>query len=176
MLQSQDKLVVRAMVANAASPIIFALSNPTANTEMLPKDAVRWTDGEVICATGSPFDDVIFEGETYPIGQGNNAFVFPGLGFGSILAKARESTDNMVLEAAYALAENTPVEAIEEGRVYPRIADLQEVSLKVAARVMRRAVLDGVAAEFSLRGKTLQELEAFVRTRFWFPKYLPFRT
>jgi malate dehydrogenase (oxaloacetate-decarboxylating) len=168
--------VVRAMVDNAASPIIFALSNPTANTEVLPKDAVRWTDGEVIFATGSPFEDVIFEGETYPIGQGNNAFVFPGLGFGSILAKAREITDNMVLEAAYALAENTPVEAIEEGRVYPRIADLQEVSIKVAARVMRRAVLDGVAAEFSLRGKTLQELEVFVRTRFWSPKYLPFRT
>jgi malate dehydrogenase (oxaloacetate-decarboxylating) len=168
--------VVRAVHANTSRPIIFPLSNPTANTEVLPEDALRWTDGAAIVATGSPFADVTLEGKTYPIGQGNNAFIFPGLGFGSILARATEITDNMVMEAAYALAENTPAELLEVGRVYPRIAGMREVSIKVAARVMQRAVLDGVAAEFSLRAKTLEELEGFARTRFWYPRYLPFKT
>jgi malate dehydrogenase (oxaloacetate-decarboxylating) len=168
--------VVRAVHVNTPRPIIFPLSNPTANTEVLPEDALRWTDGAAIVATGSPFSDVTLNGTSYPIGQGNNAFIFPGLGFGSILARATEITDNMVLEAAYALSENTPEDSLEVGRVYPRIAGLREVSIRVAARVMQRAVLDGVAAEFSLRAKTLEELEALARTRFWYPKYLPFKT
>ncbi len=168
--------VVRAVAANCQRPIIFPLSNPTINTEVLPADALRWTDGQAIVATGSPFADVELNGKTYPIGQGNNAFIFPGLGFGSILARATEITDNMVLEAAYALAENTPADSLEAGRVYPRIAGLREASIHVAARVMQRAVLDGVAAEFSLYKKDLVWLEEFARTRFWYPRYLPFKT
>jgi malate dehydrogenase (oxaloacetate-decarboxylating) len=167
--------VIQAVAANTERPIIFPLSNPTANTEVLPEDALRWTQGRAIIATGSPFDDVHLNGQTHRIGQGNNAFIFPGLGFGSILARATEITDNMVLEAAYALAENTPAESLEVGRVYPRIAGLREVSVKVAARVVQRAVLDGVAAEFSLHNKTLEQLELYTATRFWTPKYLPFK-
>ncbi len=168
--------VVRAVCANTLRPIIFPLSNPTANTEVLPEDALRWSDGQAIVATGSPFSDVAIDGKSYPIGQGNNAFIFPGLGFGSILSRATEITDNMVLEACYALAENTPQDSLDAGRVYPRISGLREVSIKVAARVMSRAVQDGVAAEFSLREKTLEQLEEFARTRFWYPKYLPYKT
>jgi malate dehydrogenase (oxaloacetate-decarboxylating) len=168
--------VVRAVAVNTSRPIVFPLSNPTANTEVLPEDAIRWTDGTAIVATGSPFADVLLNGNTHPIGQGNNAFIFPGLGFGSILARATEITDNMVMEAAYALSENTPGDSLEAGRVYPRISGMREVSIQVAARVMRRAVLDGVAAEFSLREKSLSDLEEFARSRFWYPRYLPYKT
>ncbi|MEY4531853.1 MAG: hypothetical protein RLZZ156_2574, partial [Deinococcota bacterium] len=111
-----------------------------------------------------------------PIGQGNNAFIFPGLGFGSILARASEITDGMVLEAAYALCEHTPEDSLAAGRVYPRIQGLRQASIHVAARVMQRAVQDGVAAEFSLYKKSLNELEEFAQTRFWYPRYLPFKT
>lgn len=168
--------VVKAVLQNTSRPIIFPLSNPTANTEVLPENALRWTNGAAIVATGSPFPDVILEGKTYPVGQGNNAFIFPGLGFGSILARAKEITDNMVMEAAYALSENTPASSLEAGRVYPPINGLREVSLKVAARVMARAVLDGVAAEFSLREKSLAQLETIASEKFWYPRYLPFKT
>ncbi|MFN3265221.1 MAG: NAD-dependent malic enzyme [Deinococcales bacterium] len=168
--------IVRAVAQNTPRPIIFPLSNPTMNTEVLPEDALRWTDGAAIIATGSPFADVVLNGKTYPIGQGNNAFIFPGLGFGSILARASEITDNMVLEAAYALAEYTPEDSLKVGRVYPRIADLRTASINVAARVMQCAVHDGVAAEFSLYKKNLSELEQFAASRFWYPRYLPFKT
>jgi malate dehydrogenase (oxaloacetate-decarboxylating) len=168
--------IVKAVAQNTERPIIFPLSNPTANTEVLPTDALRWTDGRAIVATGSPFADVELNGKTYPIGQGNNAFIFPGLGFGSILARASEITDNMVLEAAYALCEHTPADSLAVGRVYPRIQGLREASIHVAARVMQRAVQDGVAAEFSLYKKNLSELEEFAQTRFWYPRYLPFKT
>jgi malate dehydrogenase (oxaloacetate-decarboxylating) len=167
--------VVKALLENTPRPIVFPLSNPTANTEVLPEDALRWTNSAAIVATGSPFEDVVLNGKTYPIGQGNNAFIFPGLGFGAVLARAREITDGMVLEASYTLAEETPQASLDAGRVYPRVAGLREVSIKVAARVMQKALEDGVAAEYRIRGLDLAALEAFARTRFWHPKYLPFR-
>ena len=167
--------VIKAMLENTTCPIIFPLSNPTANTEALPEDILRWTNGAAIIATGSPFEDVTLNGKVYPIGQGNNAFIFPGLGFGAVLARAREITDSMVLEAAYTLSEETPQDSLDAGRVYPRIAGLREVSIKVAARVMKKALEDGVAAEYRIRGLDLAGLEAFAKTRFWHPKYLPFR-
>jgi len=164
--------VVRAVAENTARPVIFPLSNPTSATEVLPHDALRWSDGRAIVATGSPFADVQHEGRTYPVGQGNNAFIFPGLGFGAIISRAREVTDGMVLEAAYTLAEHTDVTT---GRVYPRVQDLREVSVQVATRVAARATRDGVAAEYRLRNLSSEELGAYVRRRFWAPQYLPFR-
>jgi malic enzyme len=168
--------VVRAMAANTERPIIFPLSNPTANTEVLPEDALRWTDGKALVATGSPFADVVMDdGRRFPIGQGNNAFIFPGLGFGAVLSRAREITDNMVLEAAYTLRDETNTESLDAGRVYPPIRSLREVSIRVATRVMAQALEDGVAAEYRIRGLDLGGLEAFARSRFWYPKYLPFK-
>ena len=81
--------VVRAVATNTPHPIVFALSNPTANCEVNPEDVYRWTDGRAIVATGSPFPDVQYGGKSYPVGQGNNAFIFPGLGLGVMLSGAR---------------------------------------------------------------------------------------
>src|SRR4029078_1297580 len=98
--------------------IVFALSNPTSACEAQPADILEWTHGRALVATGSPFAPVNYAGRDIPIGQGNNAFVFPGLGFGAILADAREITDTMVLAAAYALAKYTQKQHDGEGLLY----------------------------------------------------------
>uniref|UniRef100_A0A831U5C8 NAD-dependent malic enzyme n=1 Tax=Thermus islandicus TaxID=540988 RepID=A0A831U5C8_9DEIN len=165
--------VVRAMLENTPRPVIFPLSNPTSATEALPDDLVYWTEGRALVAAGSPFPPVGFKGRTIPVGQGNNAFVFPGLGLGAVLARAREVTDGMVLEAAYALYDFTRERFPE--LLYPPVAHLREVSPYVAARVMRRALEEGVAEEERIRGLGLEGLLAFVQGRFWEPKYLPYR-
>ncbi len=164
--------IVAALLAFAERPIVFPLSNPTSNAEALPEDVVRWTAGRAVVATGSPFADVTWEGRDCPVGQGNNAFVFPGLGFGAVISRAREVTDNMVLTAASALAAATD---LSSGRVYPRVTDLREVSVKVATHVAVQALRDGVATEETLGDLGEAEIEAFVRGRFWLPRYLPFR-
>ncbi|MGI8747170.1 MAG: malic enzyme-like NAD(P)-binding protein, partial [Deinococcus sp.] len=148
------------------------LSNPISNVEALPEEIVRWTSGRAIIASGSPFADVPHGEGVVPVGQGNNVFIFPGLGFGSVISRAREVTDGMVMEAARTLAEHTDVSG---GRVYPPISALREVSIEIAVRVARQAIREGVAAERRVRVMSDEELMAFVRGRYWVPKYLPYR-
>lgn len=169
--QAFNEPVIRAMAANAPRPIIFPLSNPTSLCEALPEDVLAWTDGAAIVATGSPFAPVVRGGQAVQIGQGNNAFIFPGLGFGSILAEAREITDEMVLSAADALVEYTTEKHHAAGLVYPPVEELQEVSIRVATAVIRQAFADGVAASTRV---TPGSAEAYVREKFWHPRYLPF--
>jgi malate dehydrogenase (oxaloacetate-decarboxylating) len=164
--------VVRAMAAanETKRPIVFPLSNPTSSCEALPEELIEWTNGRAIVATGSPFGPVIYKGQTHTIGQGNNAFVFPGLGFGAILSEAREITDGMVLAAAYALAEFTEHKWLAQGWVYPAVDDLNEVSMRVATRVIEQAFDDGVAQSQKV---TRQSAGEYVRARFWKPRYMP---
>ncbi len=165
--------VARAMLENAERPVIFPLSNPTSASEALPDDLIYWTEGRALVAAGSPFPPVGYKGRVIPIGQGNNAFIFPGLGLGAVLARAREVTDGMVLEAAYALYEYTSAHFPD--LLYPPVARLREVSPYVAARVMAKALEEGVAEEERIQGLSLEGLLAFVRGRFWEPRYLPYR-
>ena len=158
------------MADNAPRPIIFPLSNPTDSTEAVPEDVFRWTDGNAIVATGSPFDPVQMGGVTHPIGQGNNAFIFPGLGFGSILCDAKKITDGMVLEASEALADYTIEKYVDGGLIYPPVEDLQEASVRVATRVVQQAIKEGVAQRTNIP----DDVEAFIRKRFWRAKYIPF--
>jgi malate dehydrogenase (oxaloacetate-decarboxylating) len=162
--------LIHALCRNTTRPVIFPLSNPTSSCEALPSDILEWTEGRAICATGSPFADVEYQGHSYPIGQGNNAFIFPGLGFGAILAECRRITDEMVLEAACALAEYTAARHLEQGRIYPPVSELQEVSVRVAAKVIEQALAQGVAGKANLEGR---DLDAYLRSRFWRPRYLP---
>ncbi|AUX21983.1 malate dehydrogenase [Sorangium cellulosum] len=163
--------MIQAMADNTPRPIIFPLSNPTSACEALPEDILAVTKGRALVATGSPFAPVEIDGETIPIGQGNNAFIFPGLGFGSILSGAREITDNMVLAAAYALVDYTAEKHLDKGLVYPPVEELQEVSVRVATAVIRAAFADGVAGSAKVSPETA---EGYVKARFWQPKYLPF--
>lgn len=170
---SFDQAVVQAVHAHTPHPVVFPLSNPTAHTEALPADVLAWTYGQALVATGSPFDPVLIDGVAHPIGQGNNAFVFPGLGFGTVLARAREVTDAMVLAGAYALADYTTDR--HPDRLYPPVAELRAVSVEVAAAVIEAAVAGGVAEEPAVAGLSREERLAYVRHRFWEPRYLPYR-
>jgi malate dehydrogenase (oxaloacetate-decarboxylating) len=151
-------------------PIIFPLSNPTSSCEALPEELIEWTDGRAIVATGSPFAAVDYKGKTHVVGQGNNAFIFPGLGFGVILSEAREITDGMVLAAAYALADYTAEKHRGTGEIYPPVDELNEVSIRVATAVIEQAFADGVAQTTKVKREDAAE---YVRSRFWKPRYMP---
>ena len=111
------------------------------------------------------------DGKTYPVGQGNNAFIFPGLGFATIIGKCRFISDDMVLESAYALADYTNEHHAADGLIYPPINELRDASIKVAARVLKKAITDGCSPRNDL---DLDNLEDFVYSRMWWPDYLPF--
>jgi malate dehydrogenase (oxaloacetate-decarboxylating) len=163
--------IVRAMGRHSERPVVFALSNPTTSCEAQPADILAWTGGRAIVATGSPFAPVSFGGKVYEIGQGNNAFIFPGLGFGAVLAQASEVTDAMVTASATALADYVADKHLASGLIYPPVVELREVAAHVAARVITQAFADGVArAPRDKMGDTL----AYVRSKMWQAKYLPF--
>ena len=136
-----------------------------------PADVLAWTGGRAIVATGSPFDPVRVGDRDVPIGQGNNAFIFPGLGFGAILAEASEITDAMVLAGADALAEYVAERHLSSGQIYPPAAEIREVSRHVATRVIEQAVSDGVARR-TISGRA--GVGEQVRAKMWEPRYLPF--
>jgi len=171
-----DEDVVRAVAANTERPIVFPLSNPTDSAEATPADILRWTEGQAIVATGSPFDPVELAGKAHPIGQGNNAFIFPGLGFGAILAEASKITEGMVAAAAEALHHYTEERYLGQGLIYPPMNDLQAVSKRVGAAVIRQALADGVARHEGLEAVAADDatLAAHIEERFWVPAYEPF--
>jgi malate dehydrogenase (oxaloacetate-decarboxylating) len=152
-------------------PVVFALSNPTTSCEATPEDVLAWSNGRALVATGSPFAPVDVNGTLVPIGQGNNAFIFPGLGFGAILADAKEITDNMVAASAEALAEYTQKHHVAAGLIYPPVSELREVSVMVATKVLRQAFADGVARTTKT---TVEQAESYVRKKAWKAGYLPF--
>jgi malic enzyme len=140
-----DETVVRAMAAAVPRPAIFPLSNPTSSSEARPAEVMAWTDGRALVATGSPFEPVDVGGRQVRIGQGNNAFVFPGVGLGVLLSEASAVTDGMFAAAADALATQLAPVDRDAGSLFPRIAELRRVTSKVAEAVIRQAKADGVA-------------------------------
>ena len=141
-----DEKTIRAMAASCERPIIFPLSNPTANSEAIPSDLLSWTDGRALIATGSPFDPVVRAGVTHRIGQGNNVFIFPGVGLGALVAGAREVTDGMFEVAANTLATQVAQQDLREGMLFPPVTALRETAAKVAI-VVREARDAGVGRE-----------------------------
>jgi malic enzyme len=151
-------------------PLILPLSNPTSKSECTAADAIRWSEGRAIVATGSPFAPVQYEGRTYRIGQCNNAYIFPGVGLGVCVAHARHVSDGMFLDAAKALAERVTADDLAQSAVYPRLSRIRECSHAVACAVIRRAVAEGHADP-----DVLIKLEETVQRAMWFPEYLPIR-
>ena len=162
--------VVKAVAVNTPYPVVFALSNPTANSEAVPADIYRWTEGKALVATGSPFADVEWDGAPHPVGQGNNAFIFPGLGLGVLLSQARRVTDSMLTAASLALAEYTDAARLAQGALYPRMDRLRSASRRVALAVLRQAVKEGVATR-----QLPEDLEALLDREMWRPEFLPIR-
>ncbi len=161
---------VRLMAKVNQRPLILPLSNPTSKCECTAEDAIRWSDGRGIVATGSPFDPVHYKERRYRIGQCNNAYIFPGVGLGVGVVGATHVSDGMFLAAAKALAEKVTAEDFAESSVFPKLSRIRECSHAVACAVARRAVDDGHADASALIG-----LEEKVHRAMWFPEYLPVR-
>ena len=136
--------VVRQMAAHVRRPVIMPLSNPTSRAEAVPADLLAWTDGRALVATGSPFDPVVHEETTYRIAQANNALVFPGLGLGVAVVRARRVSDRMLAAAADAVAGLSDA-GIRGAPLLPPVDNLREVSATVAVAVAEAAVADGLA-------------------------------
>jgi malate dehydrogenase (oxaloacetate-decarboxylating) len=161
-----DEATVTAMAAAVERPIILPLSNPTSLAEATPADLLAWTDGRALVATGSPFAPVTHDKTTYVIGQANNALVFPGLGLGTIVSRARLLTDAMFAASAQAVADL--VDASQPGSpLLPQVHDLRAVSAAVAAAVAAAAAADGVA------GVEAPDWSAAITQAMWEPVYRP---
>ncbi len=157
--------VIQEMYRYTKRPIIFPLSNPTTKAECTPDEAIQWTEGKAIIATGSPFPPVVFRGHTYPITQCNNVYIFPGLGLGSLAAKAMHITEGMLLTAARELVKYSPALKNPHALLFPKIEDVRKISRKIAYAVAKKACDEGV-------GKCLlKDLEKEISERIWEPRY-----
>jgi malate dehydrogenase (oxaloacetate-decarboxylating)(NADP+) len=134
------------------SPIIFPLSNPTSKCELSFSDALTWTDGRVLFASGSPYDSITYNNTLREPGQGNNFLVFPGIGFGALQSGATRITDGMITASAIALSEAMNEEEKGKGLLYPRLGRIREVSAEVARGVVRAAQKEAVDTVDELRG------------------------
>lgn len=139
--------IIRKMAELNPHPVIFALSNPTANAECTAEDAYQHSGGRAIFASGSPFPVVNINGEVRIPGQGNNAYIFPGLGLGALGCGARRITDDLLIAAARELAENVSQVQIDHGCLYPPLKEIRDVSLNIALAVSRAAETGGLTEE-----------------------------
>ena len=158
--------VLRAMSEHNERPVVFALSNPTSKAECTAEQAYRFTDGRAVFACGSPFPPVLLNGKQFESRQANNAYIFPGLGLGTVLCKARRVSDGMFLAAADALASFVTEEDLASGAVLPRLEAIRTVSVAVAVAVIRQAAEEGLSdAAFPV------ELEKYVEEAMYQPGY-----
>ena len=159
--------VIEAMSAINERPAIFALSNPTSRAECTAEQAYEWSEGRAIFTSGSPFDAVKYKGRIHQPGQGNNAYVFPGIGLGAIACQAKHIDDAMFLAASDALAHQVSQANLDTGTLYPPLSDIREVSLHIAVAVAEKAFATGLA-----RSKRPKDLTAHIKAMMYEPDYL----
>jgi malate dehydrogenase (oxaloacetate-decarboxylating)(NADP+) len=161
--------VIELMAALNPRPIIFPLSNPVRLSECEYHEALTYTKGSVIFASGSPFPAQDFGGRTRTPGQGNNMYIFPGLGLGAILARARNVTDSMVEASALGLADALTPDERADDLIYPRLERIRDISAHIACAVIRAAQKAGVDQSPELRSMSDAELNAHVKGKMWNP-------
>jgi len=164
--------IIEAMAENCERPIIFPLSNPTIKAECTATQAYEWTNGRCIFASGSPFGPVdIGDGNTYHPSQCNNMYIFPGLGLGVTVCGAKKVTDRMLYVAAEALANFVPEKDIKEGKVFPSLNVIRDVSHTIAVAVVKEAMREGLSTTISAEDAV--DLEGYVARKMYYPEYVP---
>lgn len=158
--------VIKALHDGCDRPLVMPLSNPTSRVEATPAEILAWTNGKALVAAGSPFKPVELNGKSYPIAQCNNAYIFPGIGLGVIAAGASRVTDTMLMAAANALANQSPIVQQTGERLLPELASIKEISRNIAFDVARQAQEDGVALRSD--DDTIRES---IERNFWHPGY-----
>jgi malate dehydrogenase (oxaloacetate-decarboxylating)(NADP+) len=158
--------ILETLAQHCERPMVFALSNPTSKAECTAQQAYEWTEGRAIFASGSPFAPVDYEGKTFVPGQGNNAYIFPGVGLGAIVSDASRVTDEMFFASARTLADQVTEHDLELGRVYPPLDSIRDVSAAIATAVAEVAYQRGLA-----RRPRPDDLAAAVRAEMFEPDY-----
>ncbi len=161
--------VIEAMSRLNARPIVFALSNPTSRSECTAEEAYGWSKGQAIFASGSPFPPCVVEGRTFVSGQGNNSYIFPGVGLGVVASQARHVTDQMFAAAARTLASLVLPADLEMGRIYPSLTRIREVSAHIGAAVAEVAFKAGLA-----QVARPDDVLGLVKAAMWTPRYHDF--
>lgn len=172
--------IVKAMAAACERPVILPLSNPTRLHEAVPEDLLKWTDGKALVSTGSPFPPV--KGPWGPDGKEitvepaecNNSVVFPGIGLGAVLCRAKLVTDNMLVAAVRGVAEMSPALKDDTAPLLPGVEDVRPVSVRIAREVIQAAVEEGVATEKEIPTDN-EELDQWIREQMWEPVYRPLK-
>jgi malate dehydrogenase (oxaloacetate-decarboxylating)(NADP+) len=164
--KSFNKEVIEEMCKLNERPIVFALSNPTSKAECSAEEAYTFSKGRAIYASGSPFPPYTYEGKTYVSGQGNNAYIFPGVGLGVVAVNAKRVTDRMFAASARSLADATTQADLDMGRIYPSLKRIREVSAYIAAAVAEVAFKDGLAGI-----EKPADLLGHIKSTMWQPRY-----
>lgn len=162
--------VIKAMKSHCELPIIFPLSNPSRQVEATPEQVINWTEGEVIVATGSPFEAVEYGGKLYPVAQCNNSYIFPGLGLAVIAANINRITDEMLMAASEALALESPLANTGAGNLLPPLTAIATISKKIAFAVAKVAYQQGLALEMPD-----DMLIAKIDRNYWQPQYRQYK-
>jgi malate dehydrogenase (oxaloacetate-decarboxylating)(NADP+) len=163
---SFTRAIIEKMAEGNDRPLIFALSNPTSKAECTAEDAYRFSNGKAVFASGSPFEPVTLGDKTFVSGQGNNAYIFPGIGLGVLASKSSRVTDEMFLAASKSLADAVSDEDLAIGRVYPSFTRIREVSAAIAVAVAEVAFASGLA-----HVERPDDIPAHVRSLMYEPVY-----